>query len=98
MEACDCSALSSRCERCIANIVRTLSGVAQSRGWTAAPKIAGAALGTRWRTTRDEALVRVRECVADLASGDERLFEAFAELAGHGAARRFREWADREKR
>jgi hypothetical protein len=90
MEACDCSALARRCERCIQATIAQLSGVAQSRGWEHAPVIAGAPIGGKWRTSRERAIEKARRFVEDISSGDERLIAAFAELACKGAARRWR--------
>lgn len=87
MELCGCAPL---CDRCLEHRKTQHRGVAEARGWEHAAQIAGAPVGGRWKNTRERALQKARKHVADIAGDDDRLLDAFAELACKGAADRWR--------
>jgi hypothetical protein len=76
--------------RCVANTVSTLSGVAESRGWTFAMSVAGAELGAKWRNSTEESLANALLLIADIAGEDEAIAIGLAPHVCKGAARRWR--------
>lgn len=77
------------CDRCLANVISTLRGVAESRGWTWFEDIAGGTRAQGWKHSREQSLARARIRVADMGV-DPRELDALAEFACKGAARRWR--------
>jgi hypothetical protein len=80
VEACDCSKANGP----------QLSGVAYTRGWFNAERIAGSRIGARWRNTREQSLLAAREILVDIERHDEGVIAKLVEHVGKGAADRWR--------